>query len=84
MYEVDLTGSTLLLFGNEGEGLEQELDLEVDLQVSVPMRRQVDSLNVAAAAALIIYEARRQHLKKRRSKNRSQRSRHPSRKGETS
>jgi TrmH family RNA methyltransferase len=60
LYDIDLTGPQLLLVGAEGTGLRTRVDTEVDIRVSVPMRRRVDSLNVAVATALIIYEARRQ------------------------
>ena len=66
LYEADLTGPRLLLVGREGAGLEHAVNSSADLRVSVPMRRQVDSLNVSTAAALIIYEARRQTLRRRR------------------
>ncbi len=72
MYEADLTGSRLVLLGQEGAGLSQ--DVGADVRVSVPMRREVDSLNVAVAAALIIYEARRQSLRRRRGAKASGRS----------
>ena len=60
LYDIDLTGPQLLLVGAEGAGLRAQVDTEADIRVSVPMRRRVESLNVAVAAALIIYEARRQ------------------------
>ena len=66
IYEADLAGPRLVLVGREGAGLDDDIDLKSDLRVSIPMRHQVDSLNVAVAAALIIYEARRQSLRRRR------------------
>ena len=66
LYEADLTGPRLLLVGQEGAGLEDAVDSSADFRVSVPMRGRVDSLNVSIAAALIIYEARRQTLRRRR------------------
>ena len=51
---------TLALVGTEGGGLERALDESADMRISIPMRRRVDSLNVAVATALIVYEARRQ------------------------
>ena len=66
LYEADLTGPRLLLVGPEGAGLDDAIDSSADLRVSVPMRRRVDSLNVSIAAALVIYEARRQTLRQRR------------------
>jgi TrmH family RNA methyltransferase len=76
LYETDLTGPRLLLVGQEGAGLEHTVNSSADLRVSIPMQRQVDSLNVSIAAALIIYEARRQTLRRRRGgdlRSRSQR-----------
>lgn len=76
LYEADLTGPRLVLVGQEGAGLGRDVDAYADLRISVPMRRRVDSLNVSLAAALIIYEARRQTLRHRRGgrlKNRAQR-----------
>lgn len=55
---IDWTGPVLLLLGREGSGLpDQALD-EADLRVSIPMRKGVDSLNVAVATALLLAEAR--------------------------
>lgn len=62
LYDADLSGAQLVLIGGEGAGLDDDaLDL-ADAQVSIPMRREVESLNTAVAAALIVYEARRQRL----------------------
>ena len=58
----DLAQPTLVLVGTEGQGLDRDLDYGADMRLSIPMRRGVDSLNVAVAAALIVYEARRQRL----------------------
>ncbi len=62
IYDVDLTGSVLILLGGEGAGLESPLSDASDGLVTVPMARSVESLNVAAAASVILYEARRQRL----------------------
>ncbi len=59
-WDVDLRSPTLLLLGNEGAGLSAELTALADLQVKIPMAANVESLNVATAAALILYEVRRQ------------------------
>ena len=66
MYEANLAGPRLVLMGQEGTGLRQDVGADADVHVSIPMKRQVESLNVAAAAALLIYEARRQTLRRRR------------------
>lgn len=62
LYDADLRASRLLLVGPEGSGLEREMTASTDLRVSIPMRPGVDSLNVAVATALVVYEARRQRL----------------------
>jgi RNA methyltransferase, TrmH family len=59
-WEADLRSPTLILLGNEGAGLSPELAALADIQVKIPMAAAVESLNVATAAALILYEARRQ------------------------
>ena len=56
---VDWRTPTLVLLGHEGIGLPPELVDGADLRVTVPMRARVNSLNVAATAAVILYEARR-------------------------
>jgi RNA methyltransferase, TrmH family len=59
-WEADLRSPTLILLGNEGAGLSLDLVALADVQVKIPMDAAVESLNVATAAALILYEARRQ------------------------
>jgi RNA methyltransferase, TrmH family len=48
-----------LLLGSEGEGLPQELLSAADERVRIPMTGTAESLNVAAAAAILLYEVRR-------------------------
>ena len=62
-WEVDLRRPTLILLGNEGGGLSAELEALADLLVRIPVSPGVESLNVAIAAALILYEAQRQRTK---------------------
>jgi TrmH family RNA methyltransferase len=56
----DLRGPCAILLGGEGTGLAEELVAAADERVTIPMRAPVESLNVAVAAALILYEASRQ------------------------
>jgi TrmH family RNA methyltransferase len=56
----DLRGPVALLFGPEGTGLPRDLLDEADLQVRIPMRPPVESLNVGVAAGILLYEAARQ------------------------
>ncbi|SDL66300.1 TrmH family RNA methyltransferase [Tessaracoccus oleiagri] len=51
-------GRLALLLGNEGHGLPDAWQREADVRVTIPMARGVDSLNVAAAAAICAYELR--------------------------
>jgi TrmH family RNA methyltransferase len=60
MYDVDLTTPTAILLGGEGAGLPAALVSSADARISIPMKDTVESLNVAVAAALLLYEARRQ------------------------
>ena len=53
----DLSGRLGWLFGGEGQGVSEALAREADLLLSIPMRAGVESLNVAAAAAVCLYEA---------------------------
>ena len=56
----DFRGPTAIVLGSEGAGVSHEDLALVDGGISIPMRRPVESLNVATAAALIAYEAMRQ------------------------
>lgn len=59
-WAVDFTRPTLLLLGNEGAGLSADLVACADCAVTIPLAPEVESLNVAIAAAVILYEACRQ------------------------
>lgn len=59
-WEVDFSRPTLLLLGNEGAGLSGELLALAEERASIPVREGIESLNVAIAAALLLYEAQRQ------------------------
>jgi TrmH family RNA methyltransferase len=61
-YELDYGKPTVLLVGQEAAGLPAEAYGLTDYQVSIPMATMIDSLNVASAAGIILYEAVRQNL----------------------
>jgi TrmH family RNA methyltransferase len=63
-WDIDLQRPTLLLLGNEGAGLSPALTTIADRAIRIPIHPGVESLNVAIAAALILYEAKRQREKK--------------------
>jgi TrmH family RNA methyltransferase len=60
LHEVDLTGPVLILVGGEGAGLPDDVQASADDLLRIPMRPPVESLNVAVAAGVILYEAFRQ------------------------
>ncbi|HET8528037.1 MAG TPA: 23S rRNA (guanosine(2251)-2'-O)-methyltransferase RlmB [Gaiellaceae bacterium] len=60
MWQADLSGGLALVFGAEGKGLRPLVRRTCDLFVSIPQLGRVESLNVSVAAAVLLYEARRQ------------------------
>jgi 23S rRNA (guanosine2251-2'-O)-methyltransferase len=60
MWETDLSGGLALVFGAEGKGLRPLVRRTCDALVSIPLEGQVESLNVSVAAAVLLYEAKRQ------------------------
>ncbi len=57
---VSLTGSIAILLGSEAEGLSRSWLASADEQVVIPMSGKIDSLNLSAATAVLLYEAVRQ------------------------
>jgi K+-sensing histidine kinase KdpD len=60
MFEADLARPTALLLGNEAWGLKDDTRELADASVRVPIQGAAESLNLAAAAALLLFEAARQ------------------------
>jgi len=60
MADADLSGGLALVFGAEGKGIRPLVRRACDASVSIPLSGQVESLNVSVAAAVLLYEARRQ------------------------
>lgn len=59
-FEADLSRPLAMVLGNEGRGVSETLLAAADEIVRIPMRREAESLNVATAAAVILFEAVRQ------------------------
>ena len=59
-YGLDFTRRMAMVFGNEGNGVSQELLNAAKERIHIPLLRNVESLNVAASAAVILYEVVRQ------------------------
>ncbi|MCK5249604.1 MAG: 23S rRNA (guanosine(2251)-2'-O)-methyltransferase RlmB [Spirochaetaceae bacterium] len=57
---VNLTGRTALVMGREGDGLHRLIKENCDGLIRIPTDGRLDSLNVATAAGILMYEARRQ------------------------
>jgi len=64
LYEADLRGDIVLLLGGEGPGLGEAVAAVADQRVTIPMPGRAESLNVAVAGAIAMYERVRQSLTK--------------------
>jgi 23S rRNA (guanosine2251-2'-O)-methyltransferase len=58
--DVEWTGPAVLVLGSEGRGLRQRVAQSCDALVSIPVAGSIGSLNASVAAAVILFEARRQ------------------------
>lgn len=60
LYSIDFTGSIALVFGNEQEGVSEEMRVLADGNFLIPQVGIIQSLNISVACAVSIYEAFRQ------------------------
>jgi tRNA G18 (ribose-2'-O)-methylase SpoU len=67
--EYDWRRPTLVVFGNEARGVRNDLLERCDERLRIPLRAPVESLNVAAAASAILFEAARQRAGDRRGRS---------------
>lgn len=63
LYSTDMTGPTAIVMGSEDEGISKEVLKLCDQTVAIPQNGNIQSLNVSAAAAVMLFEAVRQRLK---------------------
>ena len=61
-YQTDLTGPAALLLGAEDTGISSEYLRLADVSVKIPVKGQISSLNVSAAAAVLMYEMVKQNI----------------------
>jgi 23S rRNA (guanosine2251-2'-O)-methyltransferase len=59
LWDADLDGGTILVFGAEGKGVRPLVRRACDGAIAIPLAGRVESLNVSVAAALLLYEAAR-------------------------
>jgi RNA methyltransferase, TrmH family len=64
LHEADFTGAAMILVGNEGAGVPQEILSLADELVTIPHSPRVESLNAGIAASILLYEAARQRSSK--------------------
>jgi RNA methyltransferase, TrmH family len=60
VFAADLDKAVAFAFGNEARGIREELKAAADISLRIPIYGKAESLNVAAAAAVLLYEAARQ------------------------
>ena len=65
MYDLNLTGSIGVVMGNEGSGVSELVKKHCDFVASIPMKGDIDSLNVSVATGVLTYEIVRQRLQKK-------------------
>ena len=58
-YDEDLTHDIALIIGNEGNGISRDLIESSDVQIKIPMQGNIESLNAAVAAGVLMYEVMR-------------------------
>jgi TrmH family RNA methyltransferase len=66
LFQLDLSSPVLWLFGSEGAGLSPSLRAAAGAAVTIPLAGATESLNVAATAAVCLFEARRQRRQTKR------------------
>ena len=69
MWDTDFSGGVALVLGAEGKGVRPLVRRTCDATVAIPLAGNVGSLNVSVAAAVLLYEARRQRTSRPASDN---------------
>lgn len=56
-YQEDISRNIALIIGNEGQGIDPLLEEQCDISIKIPMKGNMDSLNVAVATGILMYES---------------------------
>jgi 23S rRNA (guanosine2251-2'-O)-methyltransferase len=62
LYDADFTKPTVIVMGAEDKGISKEVLKLCDEQLAIPLIGKTESLNVAAAAAIMLFEVVRQRI----------------------
>lgn len=62
LFECDLSGKTAFVVGSESKGVKKEVLKNCDAVVKIPMQKNVESLNAAVAASVMLFEGMRQRI----------------------
>lgn len=62
IYDADMTRPTVIVMGSEETGISREVLKMCDVQLAIPTVGSIESLNVSAAAAVILFEVVRQRI----------------------
>ena len=60
LYKADLSKKMAFIFGNEANGVSEELQAAAEIRLFIPMAGQAESMNVAMAAGIVLFEGLRQ------------------------
>ena len=63
-YECNYKLPTAIIMGSEGKGIKPNLKKDINEMIKIPMNEQIESLNVSNACSVILFEARKQRIKK--------------------
>ncbi len=63
-HSVDFTGGSAIVVGTEATGLTEEWQQNTTQNIIIPMEGEIDSMNVSVAAGILIFEAKRQRLRR--------------------
>lgn len=68
-YEADIKDNTVIVMGNEANGISNEVASKCNTRITIPMQGGAESLNVAVCCAMVLYEQMRQNTKTGGAKN---------------